>query len=397
MEGTDRIQNTAMKRTKDECVTTNSRRGAALPVGGYVAGIADWSMFSAAEIKRAVGARPDSHELASRAKVARYSLGRFSNVNAPGDAQGNPGAKTLAQLAMGNQKRIPKERLPVLTPSRDLWDRSRASALAITWLGHSSTIVDVDGARFLTDPVFAERVGPSPRVVGAPRFHGLAIPVDELPEVDAVIISHDHYDHLDVDTVISLGAKGARFIVPLGVGAHLRFWGIPASRVLELDWWEETLVRGVRVVATPARHFSGRGPTDRMRTLWASFAFVGPTHRVFFSGDTAYHVGFAEIGERVGPFDLVMLEVGAFHESWAHVHLGPDRALPAFRDVRGKTFLPIHWGTYPLALHDWWEPAERVVEVFGKAGAPFVTPRVGETIGPSVAMPTDAWWRPFVV
>jgi L-ascorbate metabolism protein UlaG (beta-lactamase superfamily) len=210
--------------------------------------------------------------------------------------------------------------------------------------------------------------------------------------VDAVVISHDHYDHLDVPTVKALAARGARWVVPLGVGAHLRAWGVPDARITELDWWEAARVGDLTLTATPARHFSGRGLGDADRTLWAGWAIAGPAHRVFYSGDTALHEEFAEIGRRLGPFDLTMIESGAYDALWADVHLGPEQAVLAHRQVRGAVMLPVHWGLFDLALHGWTEPIERVLVAAERAGVRVASPRPGGMVEPAALGPAERWW-----
>jgi L-ascorbate metabolism protein UlaG (beta-lactamase superfamily) len=207
-----------------------------------------------------------------------------------------------------------------------------------------------------------------------------------------VIISHDHYDHLDMPTVKALLARGVKWIVPLGVGAHLVKWGVPESAITELDWWGDIAVDGLTITATPARHFSGRSLGDQSRTLWAGWAIAGATHRVFYSGDTALHDEFVAIGERLGPFDLTMIEAGAYSALWADVHLGPEQAVLAHTLVRGAVMLPVHWGMFDLALHGWTEPMERVLVAAESLGVRVVSPRPGEMVEPGVLGPQRRWW-----
>jgi L-ascorbate metabolism protein UlaG (beta-lactamase superfamily) len=266
-----------------------------------------------------------------------------------------------------------------------------ASGLRITWFGHSSMLVELDGLRFLTDPVWSERCSPS-SFMGPRRFFAPPLTIEELPALDAVVLSHDHYDHLDEPTIRALTDRAGRFFAPLGVGAHLEYWGVAKEKIVELDWWQSNKVGNVEVVATPARHFSGRAVIDANATLWASWALRGPAHRVYFSGDTAMFPGFAEIGERLGPFDAAMIEVGAYDALWADVHLGPEQAVAAHRAVRGGLMIPVHWGTFDLALHAWTEPAERLLVAAKAAGVSLATPRPGQSIEPGSAPPPERWW-----
>lgn len=261
----------------------------------------------------------------------------------------------------------------------------------MTWLGHSSLLIEIDGRRVLTDPVFSERCSPW-TFYGPRRFHPPPIPLEELPALDLVLISHDHYDHLDYRTIVALNERVPRFVVPLGVGAHLAYWGVAQEKIIERDWWQSTDVADLRLIATPARHFSGRTLWDRDRTLWASWVIAGPRHRVYFSGDTAMLPQFTEIGKRYGPFDATMIEVGAYNAMWPDVHLGPEQAVQAHLMVRGRLLFPIHWGTFNLALHAWTEPVERLAVAATKYGVRWVSPRPGQWIEPAVPPAVQAWW-----
>ncbi len=265
------------------------------------------------------------------------------------------------------------------------------TGLRVTWFGHSSMLVELDGLRFLTDPVWSERCSPS-SFLGPKRFFEPPLALEELPPLDAVVLSHDHYDHLDEQTIVALTDRAKLFFAPLGVGAHLEYWGVPPEKIVELDWWQSKKVGDVEVTATPARHFSGRSVVDANATLWASWALRGPAHRVYFSGDTALFPGFAEIGERLGPFDAAMIEVGAYDALWADVHLGPEQAVAAHRAVRGGLLIPVHWGTFDLALHAWTEPAERLLVAAREAGIALATPRPGQSIEPAHAPAPERWW-----
>jgi L-ascorbate metabolism protein UlaG (beta-lactamase superfamily) len=298
----------------------------------------------------------------------------------------------------GGSHREPESAPPIFDLTADDFSVAPASGLRVTWLGHSSLLLELDGSRLLLDPIWSKRASPF-SFAGPARFHRPPLPLAELLklDIDAVVISHNHYDHLDEDTIRALGRKtGLRFLVPLGVGAHLVDWGIAAARITELDWWEETAVGELRLVATPARHFSGRSITfsDEDETLWAGWAFLGPRHRAFFSGDTAMFPGFAEIGERLGPFDLTMMEVGAYNPNWADVHMGPEQAVEAHRMVRGRILLPVHWGTFNLATHSWIEPIERTLAAADLAQVPVLSPRPGESLEPARVPDREriAWW-----
>jgi L-ascorbate metabolism protein UlaG (beta-lactamase superfamily) len=206
------------------------------------------------------------------------------------------------------------------------------------------------------------------------------------------VISHDHYDHLDMGTVRALAAKGTRFLVPLGIGARLEGWGVPLAQIRELDWWQSDTVGTLTITSTPSRHFSGRWVNDRDRTLWGGWAFAAPRHRVYYSGDTALLDEMEAIGTRLGPFDIAMIEIGEYDAMWSDVHLGPEQAVRASRLVRGAIMLPVHWATFDLALHSWTEPIERVLVAAQKEGVTVATPVPGGSVEPGVSVPNTRWW-----
>ena len=345
---------------------------------------------------RSFGAQPTGDRLTRLQRSPRYRNGAFENA-IPTERQ-LPGSfwRTVKLQFSGDQQRLPPAAIPIVAGTRETYASLPASGLRATWLGHSSTLIEIDGVRVLTDPVWGERASPS-TWVGPRRFHPPPLPLAELPQIDGVVISHDHYDHLDMPTIRALAADSAqpqlRFVVPLGIGAHLERWGIAPDRIVELDWSESTTVGPLTLTATPARHFSGRGLWDRNHTLWASWSVAGPRHRVFHSGDTGPFAGFAAIGDAYGPFDLTLVKIGAYDELWPDIHLNPEQAVDAHTRLRGSLLLPIHWGTYNLAFHAWDEPAERVTAAAISGGARLVMPRPGESIEPERAPPVRPWWR----
>ncbi|MDJ0810576.1 MAG: MBL fold metallo-hydrolase [Desulfobacterales bacterium] len=290
--------------------------------------------------------------------------------------------------------RTPSAALPYTRVDLSSFNSTHDDQLSVTWLGHSSLMINIDGYRLLTDPVFEKRVS----LVGPTRFNGeVPLDIDQLPPIDAVIISHDHYDHLNKYSVRQLNARSQRFIVPRAVGARLMKWGVPETKIVELDWWQEYhLDANLMVAATPAQHFSGRGLTDRNRTLLASWVIAAPRHKIFFSGDSGYFSGFKQIGAVYGPFDMTFIECGAYNEAWADVHMFPEQTVQAHRDLGGKVLHPIHWGTFNLALHPWYEPMERLAAAARAAGVQTAIPMVGATTVFGKDLPSDEWWRPVM-
>jgi L-ascorbate metabolism protein UlaG (beta-lactamase superfamily) len=322
---------------------------------------------------------------AAAAGSPHAAAGRFANT-APGSViAAGPVQLAVAMLRRGPGGR-PARPVPLARPAAP----TTAAPLAVTWFGHSSVLVEVDGHRVLADPMWSERASPSRRV-GPRRLHPVPAALDALPPVDAVLISHDHYDHLDTDTVRALVELGdAPFLVPVGVGAHLRRWGVPARRVVELDWDGAHTVGGLTLTCVEARHFSGRGPA-RNTTQWSSWAITGPGHRVFFGGDTGHHPALPGIGDRLGPFDLTLLPIGAYSRLWPDIHLTPEDAVRAHVALRGGLLVPIHWGTFDLGFHGWAEPVERLLGAAAAAGVPVAVPRPGERVDPAAVDDSD-WW-----
>ncbi|MGC4090939.1 MAG: MBL fold metallo-hydrolase [Polyangiaceae bacterium] len=297
----------------------------------------------------------------------------------------------IGEFLCGGGRRTPVAPLPALDP-RTAWQKAPESGLRVTWLGHSTMLLEIDGQRVLTDPVWGERASPV-ALVGPKRFQPVPVTLTDLPPVDAVLVSHDHYDHLDFPTIRALARSEVPFVTSLGVGAHLESWGVDAKRITELDWWESARIGGVEFFAAPSQHFSGRGMGDRNSTLWSSWVVRGSKHSCFFSGDTGLTTEYRDIAARLGPFDVVMLEVGAFHPAWGDIHLGPDNALEACTLLGAKRFLPVHWGTFNLALHAWDEPAEALVKLAPARNVELVMPRLGEAIELARYGGLDPWWR----
>ena len=333
------------------------------------------------------GAAPEGERLDRMRRSPQWRDGTFHNPEAS-----TVGASPTAiwEFVTANRSiRRPAEAVPTVARTRA--DFEAPQDLRVTWLGHSTALLEIEGRRLLTDPVFSRNASPGP-LFGVSRFFEAPLPLGEVPRLDAVLLTHDHYDHLDFAAVRHLAGSVPRWIVPLGVGAHLERWGVAPERITEADWWDETEVDGLRVVCTPARHFSGRTLGDRNRTLWCGWALLGAERRLYVTGDGGYQAAFAEVGRRLGAFDATLVETGAYNQSWADIHMGPEQAVRAVQDARGGLLIPVHWGTFDLALHGWTEPIERVLVAAEAAGVPVVAPRPGESVVPEAAAPVERWW-----
>jgi L-ascorbate metabolism protein UlaG (beta-lactamase superfamily) len=381
------LKRSARTKSPEGRARTRRRRFIALAIA--LASLGGLWLFAYLHVRDAVGAPSEGDRLSRVTGSPQWKGDRFVNSLPRHDG---PFLTMLGRWFKGVENAEPNVPLPVeQRVARDF--SAPASGLRVTWFGHSTLLLEIDGARVLVDPVWGERCSPS-TMVGPKRFHAPPISLAELPRPDVVVISHDHYDHLDYPTIVELAKKGALFAVPLGVGAHLEAWGVARDHISELDWWQHASIGSLTLTATPARHFSGRSLTmsDQDQTLWAGWAIVGPKHRVFYSGDTAMFPGFREIGQRLGPFDLTLIEVGAYNALWADVHLGPEQAVQAHKDLRGALMLPVHWGTFNLALHPYSEPIERVLTAAKSAGVKIVSPRVGQIVDAASPPAIERWW-----
>ncbi|MFF8958502.1 MBL fold metallo-hydrolase [Streptomyces sp. NPDC014894] len=342
-----------------------------------------------------------------------YANGVFQN---PAGARTRPSGAAMAEFAKiyfqkeARARRAPAGRIPVHPGTLTDLAEPPASGLRLTWMGHSTVLAEIDGRRVLFDPVWGERCSPF-SFAGPKRLHPVPAPLAALGPVDVVVISHDHYDHLDLPTIKALVSTDTVFAVPLGVGAHLERWGVAPDRLRELDWNETAEVSGIRFTATPARHFCGRGLRNQQHTLWASWVVAGPDHRIYHSGDTGYFPGFRDIGAEHGPFDATMIQIGAYSEywprnrteptplsgAWPDIHMTPAEGVEAHLDLQGRTphgvLLPIHWGTFSLAFHAWAEPGEWTRDAAAEAGQPVAFPRPGEPFEPAGVLPVEPWWR----
>jgi len=317
--------------------------------------------------------------------------GRFHNLDDVKPDLKGLAPPIAAEFLFQGARRAPQAPLPTHDP-RETWLRGPETGLRVTWLGHSTLLLEIDGVRILTDPVFGDRASPV-SFMGPKRFHPVPVPISGLPEVDVVLLSHDHYDHLCRASFMEIARLPVQVVTALGVATHLEAYGVAPERIHELDWHESVELPGVRFTATPAQHFSGRGLGDRNSTLWASWVIQTERHKLFFSGDTGLFSGLRDIGQRHGPFDLTLLEIGAYHPAWGSIHLGPENALTAHHMLQGRTLLPVHWGTFDLALHTWDEPAEQLFRLATERDTRLLLPRLGQPLEPKRVAEPAAWWR----
>lgn len=285
--------------------------------------------------------------------------------------------------------RSPKTPLPQMKPDMRLF--SAAADTRAIWLGHSSILMRMSGKTILIDPMFGEHASPVPFTVS--RFQDSILSLHELPLVDYIVISHDHYDHLDMKTIKHFRDKKTLFLVPLGVGGHLRGWGIDESRITEFDWWEGKRLGGIEFVAAPANHFSGRTATSRNTTLWASWVIRDGSSNIYYSGDSGYGDHFKEIGNRFGPFDIAFIETGQYNIQWPEVHMMPDESAQAYHDLGAKLFVPIHWGMFVLSNHTWSEPPAQISRLAEEQEINLSIPRIGEVVVPGESKHATIWWE----
>jgi L-ascorbate metabolism protein UlaG (beta-lactamase superfamily) len=332
-------------------------------------------------------------DTAPYATSAQFANGVFHNQDGfAGMAGAGSWMAGLRTLVRAKVDTVPRTPVPVQHLSAQILNDLGDDANHVIRLGHSSLLLKLHGKYWLVDPVFGERASPV-HFAGPRRYSELPLQLEELPEIDGVVISHDHYDHLDARTMAFLSTRARHFLVPLGLKARLVGMGVPADRVIELDWWQSVALDGLVIAATPAQHFSGRSPWDTNRTLWASWVFESAGQRIFFSGDSGYFSGFRQIGERFGGFDVVCMENGAYDPAWPTVHMRPEESLQAFLDLRGKVLMPIHNSTFDLAFHAWRAPMDAIVQLAEKQGIALATPVLGEAVTIGRDRENRRWWE----
>jgi L-ascorbate metabolism protein UlaG (beta-lactamase superfamily) len=340
--------------------------------------------------QKSFGKLPSGSRLERIKKSPNYREGSFQNL-VPTEmlAEGVSYPRMMIDFFSKGTNREPSVTLPSIKTNL----KNLAGEPSIIWFGHSSYLITVNGLKILVDPVFSERASPV-QYLGSKNYP-IQTPytIDDFPDLDLVIISHDHYDHLDYNTILKLDSKTKLFCTGLGVGSHLAHWGIADSRIREFDWWEgDTVLPGVELIATPARHFSGRGFT-RFQTLWASYVLKTGGYTIFIGGDSGYDDSFKKIGEKYGPFNLVMLECGQYDKQWPYIHMMPEETVQAGLDLKSGMLMPVHWGKFTLALHPWDEPIRRAAKAAKDLKAPMTTPIIGERLRLDSLTMGSKWWQ----
>ena len=338
------------------------------------------------------GGNPSEEQMEAFEKLDHYSKGEFHNlIETNMDMDIGKAIKMLPEFFKNDPTRVPDFEIPIVkVDSIDLTKTNIPTRLI--WFGHSAFLLQIDGKNILLDPMLSEVPAPHP-MLGKKRFSkGLPIEIEELPQIDMIIFSHDHYDHLDYKSVQKLMGKTKEFYVPLGVGSHLEAWGIDRSKIHEMDWWDEVQANGIKLAFTPSRHFSGRGLNNRFSTLWGSWVIKGNSDNIYFSGDGGYGPHFKEIGEKYGPFDFAMMECGQYNERWKEIHMMPEETAQAGKDIQAKVMMPIHWAAFTLAMHSWTDPVERVLKKAEEIQMPVFVPKIGEYIDLKGNLQTQEFW-----
>ncbi|GAA0697987.1 MBL fold metallo-hydrolase [Kitasatospora atroaurantiaca] len=371
--------------------TGSPKRLLALTALAAAAGTVAWSLR---DLPAAFGRRPDGTDPRIR-NSPQYRDGVFHNApSALAQEPQNPpqvDRSTVRKMLFEREGRTPVRPVPVVRPEGGP-QRPAAEGIEIVWYGHASALVEIEGSRVLIDPIWSDRCSPVAHV-GPKRLHPAPVELEELPQVDVVLISHDHYDHLDMATVKRLvTTQSAPFAVPLGIGGHLSRWGVPEHRIIELDWDETCTLGELTLTLTSAHHFSGRS-TTRNTTLWGSWVIAGPNRKIYYTGDSGYFEGYAAIGEKHGPFDAALVQIGAYNEAWADIHMTPEDAVRAHLDLRAELLVPVHWCTFNLALHPWAEPIERLLAEAKAQAVPLAVPRPGQRVDVDNPPELDGWWE----
>lgn len=343
----------------------------------------------------ACASTPDEESQRRYQASAQYSATdkRFQNAPNPAAKPHAGGFQIWSRFLFGDKTgTTPQDSIPVNTVTPAQLQALSADANHVIRLGHSSHLLKLQGQYWLIDPVFGERVSPF-SFIGPKRFHPTPLPLEDLPPIAGLVLSHDHYDHLDEPTIKFLLGKVERYFVPLAVGARLRGMGVEPERIVELDWWQQEQHACVQVTATPSQHFSGRTLSDRNSTLWASWVLQTGGQRIYYSGDTGYFPGFKTIGDKFGPMDIALMENGAYDAYWPSVHMTPEETIQAFSDVRGQVLYSVHNSTFALAMHGWREPLDRLAALAQQQGIQLATPEIGEVLTVGQPRSNQQWWE----
>lgn len=350
-------------------------------------------IFLFIKINPVFGGNPTKEQKEKYSHLDNYVNGKFINQI---PTKMNMGASDYLSMIRdnmsGRDQRNPAGPVPV---SEINWNKVNSEEDSLTWFGHSAFLLSIDHKKMLVDPMLGPIASPV-SFAGSKRYsQNMLDIIDKLPLIDAVFITHDHYDHLDYPSISKLKSKVKHFFVPLGVYTHLIRWGVEEEKITELNWWDEVQFHGLTIAFTPSKHFSGRGVSNRDTTLWGGWVILGKQTRFFTSGDGGYDTHFKEIGEKYGPFDIVLMEGGQYDRRWSWVHMRPEESVQASIDVKGKQMMLIHWGAFTLAYHSWTEPIERALIAAKKNGVSMVTPKIGETISinEELSVSHSPWWK----
>ena len=323
----------------------------------------------------------------------QYQDGKFKNpIDVPLMAPGSTWKYIKKSFFTKRIDPKPTGDIPLKPVQKSDWVKINSDNAMFAWLGHSSILIALDGLTVLVDPVLENRASPF-AWIGPKRFHPSPVSVQNLPPVDVVLITHDHYDHLEAPTIKYLSDKAGMFLMPLGIGKLLEKWGVKSEKIVELDWWEEHQMGPLVITATPALHYARRGMFDGDKRLWCSWSIHGRTEKIFVSGDSGYFDEFKHVGEKLGPFNLTFLKVGSYDEMWKQIHMTPEEAITQHMDLRGDIMVPLHWATFDLALHPWYEPIERALTAASDSNIRVTIPTIGEQVDIKNLPEFVAWWR----
>ena len=338
------------------------------------------------------GITPNSHRKNELKASPNFQEGTFKNIY---PTKVDSDFKFLVSVLKDYTRKIPDLTPTNPLPTQDFkWQNEPVPDTRVTWFGHSAILLEMSETTIFIDPMLGSSPSPFPQIGGKRYNPGLPFEMESVPTIDIVLYSHDHYDHLDYNSVKLLKDKVGLFIVPLGVGSRLEGWGVPSSKIKELDWWDTLVVSGIKFVSTPARHFSGRSLFDHDSTLWSSWVIDNGEMKIFFSGDSGYGPHFKEIGDKYGPFDFTMMECGQYDERWAAIHMMPEQTVQAHIDLKGQLLMPIHWAAFTLAFNAWTDSIDRVTKAAYSNAIKITTPKIGQSIRlNSASYPTDSWWR----